>query len=1222
MEICAPSQPPIESVKDKIEKLRNVNKADFDEWTSLIAEIEKTSPVNIENISLVYDSFLAEFPLCYGYWRKYAAHTARLGTLDKVVEVYERAVQSATYCVDLWVDYSSFGMLLFEDPVNVQRLFERGISYVGKDYLCNLLWDKYIEFEYSQKQWSSVAHIYIRALKYPTKKLGSYYDSFKKLVAMWEEEITSQNNNAAEGQLDTATDNGTTRAKVYNKKDITIVIKDLLDPTAGLSRRNALQKYLSTGEKFYREASELDAKIRSFESHIRRPYFHVKPLDICQLEIWHQYLDFAELHGDFDWTVKLYERCLIPCANYPEFWMRYTEFMELKGGREIANSALIRGTQIFLKRVPAIHTFCARLKEKIGDAFGSRAAYRQCDNSEFDSDIIENVKSEANMEKRLGNFEAGMHIYEEALQRAIEKQKYHIFSMLSVHFFRYKYMVTGDVEASREILIKGIQHSPQSKLLLQEILTFEMMHRGPKPIKVVDSFVTQAICPGPEVSQSLSTNDREDISTQYLEFLDHCGTINDFMKAWNRHRRMFPHLVRPTSFDHRTGQDIISQLPHASDSEKVRDSLQALQLDNKSSLPEDPDREPDHVPTTETQIVDTDSTNERLQVVSSPMVVEQSGQATNKHNAEANEMVDEISLVASQEYSEGANKVHRKSDPNCNDDSRLPSLASLSLNPRNIETHDSIPTTSHGRVTLQETPSSNRNRQHDEISLSSLTCPKCGSKVRVHPDYGRGHMPSNNQSSLEVNRHSQPLPHTNRAPNRIVNTKNRYRPPNYSESQHPKRLQQYPPSSAHPQALGNQNFPHQPQTWQTPPLQPNNPAANQYQVPAVQMPQMSSNQWAGQTMQPQYFAPNPQPPQLQPVVSQSVAYPQAQAYQYPVQNNVQYAYMQGNQVLTPEMWHYYYGQQQQQPQLVQQFATVQTQPWDNSYYQQQAVVQQYAINPFGQEYVQQAVQSQGQGTTPQNMSIMQGQGTTPQNIEASGPPLPLYPEIPQPPAPHDESTQYGQEYGQQALQSHEERTSLQNIEASGSSVPLYRETHHPPVPNKDSSQYGQQYGQHALHSHEQETTPQNIESSGPSAPSYPENQQPPAPQLESSQCQPKEYGEQALQSHGKETTEPNIKLSGLSLSPCPKQQQSPMPMEMESQVQGMVGQCTEASEPFMSLSPQKDRAPVQCSGQEDGQQADESQGHETTEQHMEVSRGSDPPCPKLKQSPSSNTDPA
>ncbi|XP_054782903.1 pre-mRNA-processing factor 39-2-like isoform X1 [Prosopis cineraria] len=34
-------------------------------------------------------------------------------------------------------------------------------------------------------------------------------------------------------------------------------------------------------------------------------------------------------------AAKLYERCLVVCANYPKYWMRYVDFMETKGGREI-----------------------------------------------------------------------------------------------------------------------------------------------------------------------------------------------------------------------------------------------------------------------------------------------------------------------------------------------------------------------------------------------------------------------------------------------------------------------------------------------------------------------------------------------------------------------------------------------------------------------------------------------------------------------------------------------------------------------------------------------------------------------------------------------------------------------------------------------------------------------------------------------------------------------
>lgn len=52
------------------------------------------------------------------------------------------------------------------------------MSFVGKDYLCYSLWDKYIEFEYSHKDWTFHAHVCIQALKFPTRKLHCYYERY------------------------------------------------------------------------------------------------------------------------------------------------------------------------------------------------------------------------------------------------------------------------------------------------------------------------------------------------------------------------------------------------------------------------------------------------------------------------------------------------------------------------------------------------------------------------------------------------------------------------------------------------------------------------------------------------------------------------------------------------------------------------------------------------------------------------------------------------------------------------------------------------------------------------------------------------------------------------------------------------------------------------------------------------------------------------------------
>lgn len=48
-------------------------------------------------------------------------------------------------------------------------------------------------------------------------------------------------------------------------------------------------------------------------------------------------------------VVKLYERCLIACANYPEYWIRYVLYMEASGSMDLAENALARASQVFVK---------------------------------------------------------------------------------------------------------------------------------------------------------------------------------------------------------------------------------------------------------------------------------------------------------------------------------------------------------------------------------------------------------------------------------------------------------------------------------------------------------------------------------------------------------------------------------------------------------------------------------------------------------------------------------------------------------------------------------------------------------------------------------------------------------------------------------------------------------------------------------------------------------
>ncbi|XP_023879805.1 pre-mRNA-processing factor 39-1 isoform X3 [Quercus suber] len=532
--------PAMSAEEDRLWNIVRANSLDFNAWTSLIEETEKVAQENILKIRKVYDAFLAEFPLCYGYWKKYADHEAHLGSIDKVVEVYERAVQGVTYSVDIWLHYCIFAIGAYQDPDTIRRLFERGLAYVGTDYLSFTLWDKYIEYEYLQQEWGRLALIYTRILEYPNQQLDRYFNSFKDLAGS---RPLSELRTAEEAAAAAAASAPSEASVQLNEGEVhpDAVEQSPKPVSAGLTEAEELQKYIAIREEMYRKAKEFDSKIIGFETAIRRPYFHVRPLNVAELENWHAYLDFVEREGDFNKVVKLYERCLIACANYPEYWIRYILCMEASGSLDLSNNALARATQVFVKRQAEIHLFAARFKEQNGDIPGARGAY-QLVHTEISPGLLEAIIRHANMERRLGNLEDAYSLYEQAI--AIEKGKEHsqTLPMLYAQYSRFVYMVSGNAEKAREILVQALEHVQLSKPLLEALIHFEAIQSLPKQIDYLDSLVVKFIVPDLESPNVASAADREELSCIFLEFLNVFGDVQSIKKAEDRHAKLFlPH---------------------------------------------------------------------------------------------------------------------------------------------------------------------------------------------------------------------------------------------------------------------------------------------------------------------------------------------------------------------------------------------------------------------------------------------------------------------------------------------------------------------------------------------------------------------------------------------------------------------------------------------------------------------------------------------------------
>ncbi|XP_061343391.1 pre-mRNA-processing factor 39-1 isoform X2 [Gastrolobium bilobum] len=549
--------------EDRLWNIVRANSLDFTAWTTLIEETEKVAEDNILKIRRVYDAFLAEFPLCYGYWKKYADHEARLGSVDKVVEVYERAVQGVTYSVDMWLHYCIFAISTYGDPDTVRRLFERGLAYVGADYLSFPLWDKYIEYEYVQQDWARLALIYTRILENPNQQLDRYFSSFKELAG-----------NRPLSELRTA-DEAAAVADVVSEAT-GLAIEGEVRPdgaenspkpvSAGLTEAEELEKYIAIREEMYKKAKEFDSKIIGFETAIRRPYFHVRPLNVGELENWHNYLDFIEKEGDLSKIVKLYERCVIACANYPEYWIRYVLCMEASGSMDLANNVLARATQVFVKRQPEIHLFCARVKEQTGDIAGARAAY-QLVHTEISPGLLEAIIRHANMEYRLGKLEDAFSLYEQAI--AIEKGKEHsqTLPMLFAQYSRFVYLASGNAEKARQILVEGLENVLLSKPLLEALLHFEAIQPLPKQVDIdyLESVVVKFIMPNPESHGVASATEREELSSIFLEFLNLFGDVQSIKRGEDRHAKLF--------------------LPHRSMSELKKRHAEDLLASDKTKVP-------------------------------------------------------------------------------------------------------------------------------------------------------------------------------------------------------------------------------------------------------------------------------------------------------------------------------------------------------------------------------------------------------------------------------------------------------------------------------------------------------------------------------------------------------------------------------------------------------------------------------------------------------------
>lgn len=265
----------------------------------------------------------------------------------------------------------------------------------------------------------------------------------------------------------------------------------------------------------------------TYESEIKRPYFHVTELEHSQLNNWRKYLDLEEAEGDYNRIVCLYERCLVTCAFYDEFWFRYARWMSAQEGKdEEVRNIYIRASTMFVPfSRPGIRLQWAYFEESTGrvdvalDIHASILIKLP--------DCVEVVVSWANVQRRQNGIDAAIQVYKDQ----IDTPTVDIYTKAAfvAEWATLLWRGKNSADEARAVFVKNAQWYADSRIFWDQWFQFELEQeqagRGERLHHAFDLMRTKS---------KLSAATKRELAQVYMNYLVQRGgkdSMKLFMKV-------------------------------------------------------------------------------------------------------------------------------------------------------------------------------------------------------------------------------------------------------------------------------------------------------------------------------------------------------------------------------------------------------------------------------------------------------------------------------------------------------------------------------------------------------------------------------------------------------------------------------------------------------------------------------------------------------------------
>lgn len=388
------------------------------------------------------------------------------------------------------------------------------------------LWESYIKWETEGKRFSRVTALYDRLLCVPTLGYMTHFESFQEFVS-----VNSPNRilnvddflalraevkamlKAEETPAATPTDDAPPGEELPPHEA----------PPTDEETRAIREKIISSRRKMHKANVNAVAARWAFEEGIKRPYFHVKPLERCQLKNWKEYLDFEIEQKDEKRIIILFERCLIACALYDEFWLRFIRYLEsLKGDNvEKIRDVYVRACEIHHPKKPNLHLQWATFEE--GRNCFDKAATILENIDKVIPNMLQIAYRRINLERRRGDLDKACTLYENYISNSKNRT---IANNIVVKYARFLCKFRNDIDKAVKVLLKAADKDKENPRLYLQLIDLGLQ-RNPVDTNEIIGYMDMFI-----EREHVDLEQRVLFAQRKVEFLeDFSSDINQVLQA-------------------------------------------------------------------------------------------------------------------------------------------------------------------------------------------------------------------------------------------------------------------------------------------------------------------------------------------------------------------------------------------------------------------------------------------------------------------------------------------------------------------------------------------------------------------------------------------------------------------------------------------------------------------------------------------------------------------